>query len=127
MDVENVIQKDLGTFAQVDPHTHSSLSEASSTKIGRKTFEKQLHDSEDIYKDTTNMLQASRDEASSAAKALVAEMNQAQSLIKKISAEASSLQKDLLHNTESASKVASSKDDDSDDEESEDSADDDSN
>merc|ERR1719420_305588 len=91
-----------------------------STKKGKRTFEKQLHNSEQIYKDTSLMLQDSRDEANSAAKALLAEMHQAQDLIKKINTEASNLQKDLSHGSTSVSSSTSketSKEDAEDDEE----------
>merc|ERR1719440_1128158 len=77
-----------------------------STKKGKRTFEKQLHNSEQIYKDTSLMLQDSRDEANSAAHALLAEMHQAQDLIKKINSEAGNLQKDLTNSISSGNTVS---------------------
>ena len=82
------------------------MHQLASTKKGKRTFERQLHDSEQIYKDTTSMLQDSREEANSAAKALLDEMQKAQALIKKINVEAANLQKDLTHGSNSVDRSA---------------------
>eukprot|EP00746_Dinoflagellata_sp_MGD_P160553 gnl/MRDRNA2_/MRDRNA2_87376_c0_seq1.p1 gnl/MRDRNA2_/MRDRNA2_87376_c0~~gnl/MRDRNA2_/MRDRNA2_87376_c0_seq1.p1 ORF type:complete len:228 (+),score=76.48 gnl/MRDRNA2_/MRDRNA2_87376_c0_seq1:95-778(+) len=91
---------------------------AASTRRGKATFEQQVKNSEQIFKDTTNMLSASREEAASASKALLSEMAQSKKLIQKIQSEARALQKDLDHDSmvPAKSKTAEDDADDGDDE-----------
>jgi len=91
-----------------------------STKKGKSTFDKQVKNSEEIFQDTTNMLVASKEEASSASKALLSEMAQSKKLIQKIQSEALALQKDLHHNSVSTMPAKSKKAEDDDDDEAED-------
>lgn len=87
-----------------------------STRKGKKTFEKQLRDSEQNYKNTVSMLQDSKNEAQNAAKALLDEMQTAQTLIKKINDEARNMQDDLSSGKLQAKKADKAEDSEEDDE-----------
>merc|ERR1719171_278098 len=67
------------------------------TKKGKRTFERQVENSEQIYKDTSGLLAASRSEAQSAAQSLIREMQQARALEGDIIAEARAQLRELSH------------------------------
>lgn len=73
------------------------------TKKGKRTFGRQVQNSEQIYKDTSGLLADSRNEAKSAAQNLIKEMEDAREIESDIISEARGQLRDLAHGQEEQS------------------------